>query len=58
MRDFIPVLDMYGPPYPFIHLLGVKKKSYIPISCMLIYEYYSPPLPNVACPQATVRIGL
>ena len=55
IRDFIAT---HGPPYPFIHFLSDIRKINVPISSMIIWENYSPPLPNVACPQATTRIEL
>ena len=58
MRDFIHVFNVHGLPYPFIQLLGDKKNVNIPFIYVLKWEYYSPPLPNVACPQATARIEL
>ena len=58
LRDFIDIIIMHGSPYPFILLLGEINKINIPNYCRKILEYYSPPLPNVACPQATARIEL
>ena len=65
---WISLFTLWGILFIFLKCIGLLthlfisymtwEKINIPISCMLILEYYSPPLPTVACPQATARIEL